>query len=384
MLTSFKIASRFLRKSKIQTLIIIMGIAIGVSVQIFIGLLSQGLDKSLLSKVAGSFVHINITSSKGSIESWEDIERKIKAVDKNINIVSPVIEHNAFINTNNKKQNIQVRGFLPQDLNTLYDMKNKIYEGKMISKSGQALIGKDLGDKLGLKIGDKINVVNFQGKNVEVIVVGFYNLGAVKLNSIWVITDLKTAQDIADSGNKITSFELSTNDAYNADNIANNIKNSIKNNDLKIENWKDQNKLIASAIIGQKICSVIIQISVLLASVLSIMSILNISVVQKYKQIGILKAMGIKDGSAALIFLLQAFILGLVGTAVGVVLTLLYIKGFNRYIVTSDGKPIVDIIINNRFIIISSLIAVAASTLAAVFPAIKSLKLTPVEVIKNG
>jgi lipoprotein-releasing system permease protein len=384
MLTSFKISSRFLRKSKIQTLIIIMGIAIGVSVQIFIGLLSQGLDKSLLSKVAGSFVHINITSSKGSIESWEDIERKIKAVDKNINIVSPVIEHNAFINTNNKKQNIQVRGFLPQDLNTLYDMKNKIYEGKMISKSGQALIGKDLGDKLGLKIGDKINVVNFQGKNVEVIVVGFYNLGAVKLNSIWVITDLKTAQDIADSGNKITSFELSTNDAYNADNIANNIKNSIKNNDLKIENWKDQNKLIASAIIGQKICSVIIQFFVLLASVLSIMSILNISVVQKYKQIGILKAMGIKDGFAALIFLLQAFILGLVGTAVGVLLTLLYIKGFNRYIVTSDGKPIVDIIINNRFIIISSLIAVAASTLAAVFPAIKSLKLTPVEVIKNG
>jgi lipoprotein-releasing system permease protein len=384
MLTSFKIASRFLRKSKIQTLIIIMGIAIGVSVQIFIGLLSQGLDKSLLSKVAGSFVHINITSSKGSIESWEDIERKIKAVDKNINIVSPVIEHNAFINTNNKKQNIQVRGFLPQDLNTLYDMKNKIYEGKMISKSGQALIGKDLGDKLGLKIGDKINVVNFQGKNVEVIVVGFYNLGAVKLNSIWVITDLKTAQDIADSGNKITSFELSTNDAYNADNIANNIKNSIKNNDLKIENWKDQNKLIASAIIGQKICSVIIQISVLLASVLSIMSILNISVVQKYKEIGILKAMGIKDGSAAVIFLLQAFILGLIGTAVGVLLTMLYIKGFNRYIVTSDGKPIVDIIINNRFIIISSLIAVAASTLAAVFPAIKSLKLTPVEVIKNG
>jgi len=384
MLTSFKIASRFLRKSKIQTLIIIMGIAIGVSVQIFIGVLSQGLDKSLLSKVAGSFVHINITSSKGSIESWEDIERKIKAVDKNINIVSPVIEHNAFINTNNKKQNIQVRGFLPQDLNTLYDMKNKIYEGKMISKSGQALIGKDLGDKLGLKIGDKINVVNFQGKNVEVIVVGFYNLGAVKLNSIWVITDLKTAQDIADSGNKITSFELSTNDAYNADNIANNIKNSIKNNDLKIENWKDQNKLIASAIIGQKICSVIIQFFVLLASVLSIMSILNISVVQKYKQIGILKAMGIKDGSAALIFLLQAFILGLIGTAVGVLLTMLYIKGFNRYIVTSDGKPIVDIIINNRFIIISSLIAVAASTLAAVFPAIKSLKLTPVEVIKNG
>jgi lipoprotein-releasing system permease protein len=254
----------------------------------------------------------------------------------------------------------------------------------MVDKDGEGLIGKDLKDKLGINIGDKINIVNFDGKKTQLTVVGFYDLGAVKINSIWIITNLKTAQDLSELGDKVTFMEISVKDPYTADVIENKIQSYFKDKDLNIKNWKEENKLIASAIIGQRICSIIIQFFVLLAATLSIISILNISVVQKYKQIGILKAMGIKDGSAALIFLLQAFILGVIGTVVGIFFTLLYIKGFNNYIITSDGKPIVNIIINIRFIGMSSLIVVGASTLAAIFPALKSFKLNPVEVIKNG
>lgn len=385
MLTSLKIAVRFLRSSKIQTFIIAIGIAIAVSVQIFIGLISQGLEKSLLSKVVGSFVHISITSStKEDIEAWKGIKDKISSVDADITTVAPVADYYTFISLGDKKKNVQVRGLLPEDINTLYDMKNKVYEGKMINKSGQALIGKELKNKLNINIGDKIDIVNFQGMKTQLTVSGFYDLGAVKLNSAWIITDLNTAQGLSGLGDKITSMEISVKDAYNADYIGSDIQNHLKDRDLKVENWKEQNKFVASAIVGQKICSIIIQFFVILAAVLSIMSILNISVVQKYKQIGILKAMGIKDGSAGLIFLLEAFILGVIGTALGILFTLLYIKGFNRYIVASDGKPIINIIINNRFIMLSSLISVGSSILAAIFPALKSLRLSAMEVIKNG
>ena len=384
MLTSLKIAIRFLRSSKIQTFIIIFGIAIGISVQIFVGLLSQGLERSLLSKVIGSMVNISITSDKDGIESWQTIEKEIKNISNDITTVAPGVQHNALIQLGRKKENIQVRGFLPEDADKLYDMKHKVYEGKMIDKDGEGLIGKDLKDKLKINIGDKINIVNFDGKKTELTVAGFYDLGAVKINSAWIITNLKTAQDLSEIGDKITFMELSVKDPYNADVIENKIQNFFKDKDLNIKNWKEENELVASAIIGQRICSIIIQFFVLLAAALSIISILNISVVQKYKQIGILKAMGIRDGSAALVFILQAFILGVIGTAVGILFTLLYIKGFNKYIITSDGKPIVDIIINIRFIGTSALIAVAASTLAAIFPALKSFKLNPVEVIKNG
>ncbi|WP_097027894.1 ABC transporter permease [Clostridium peptidivorans] len=384
MLTSLKIAVRFLKSSKIQTFIIVIGIAIAISVQIFIGLLSQGLEKSLLSKVVGSFVHITVTSSKESIDSWKNVKEKIKAVDTNITTVAPVVDHYTVISPDNNKQNVQVRGFIPEDINTLYDMKAKLYEGNMINKPGQALVGKELKNKFNINIGDKIDIISSQGRKTQLTVSGFYDLGAVKLNSAWIMTDLKTAQDLSGLGEKVTSMEISVKDAYNADYIGSNIKKMLKDKDLKVENWKEQNKFVASAIVGQKICSIIIQFFVLLAAVLSIMSILNISVVQKYKQIGILKAMGIKDGSAAFIFLLEALILGAIGTAVGILFTLIYIKGFNKYIVTSDGKPIVNIIINNRFIIMSSLISISSSILAAIFPALKSFRLSAMEVIKNG
>lgn len=384
MLASLRIAIRFLVNNKIQTFIIVFGIAIGISVQIFVGLLSQGIEKGLLTKVLGSVVHISVTSKKDSIESWQNIKSEIKNTDEGIVTVAPGVQHNAIVMVGSKKQDIQIRGFSPEDADKLYDINHKVYEGNMISKDGEAIIGKDLRDKLKVNIGDTIDIVNFDKKKIKLTVTGFYDLGAVKINSVWIITNLKTVQDLSEIGDKVTFMEISIRDPYNADVIENKIRNSLKNEDLNIKNWKEENKLIASAIIGQKVCSAIIQFFILLASDLSIISILNMSVVQKYKQIGILKAMGIKDEFAALVFILQAFILGVIGTVIGIVFVFLYIKGFNRYIVSADGRPLVDIIINIRFISISALIDVSASTLAAIFPALKSFKLDPVEVIKNG
>ena len=384
MITALKIAWRFLIKSKIQTLIIILGIAIGISVQIFVGLLSTGLETSLLDKVVGNSTHITIYPKNNKIGNYHKVQEKIKKLDSKIVSVAPVVEYNASINFNHMTEPIQIRGFISKDLDLLYNIKDKIYKGRPIQNPGETLIGKELSEKLGLKLKDNINIVTPDRRKITLKVVGFYDFNTMKVNKTLVITDLKAAQDLADFGDSATSMELSTSDPYNADSIAAKIEKGLNDNNLKIENWKDQNKLLVSAIMGEKVCSVIIQLSVMIATVLSIISIMSISVVQKYKQIGILKAMGIKDSSAATIFLIQAFILGVVGTCLGVGLTYLYIKGFNRYTGSSDGTPLVTIIINYSFIIKISIIDILASTLAAFFPAIKSFKLTPVEVIKNG
>jgi len=384
MFTALKVAWRFLIKSKIQTLVIILGIAIGISVQIFVGLLSKGLETSLLDKVVGNSTHITIYPKNNKIENYHKTEEKIKKSDNKVVSVAPVVEYNATINFKHMYEPIQIRGFISKDLDLLYNIKDKIYKGRAIRGPGEILIGKELSEKLGLKLKDNINISTPDNRKITLKVVGFYDFNTMKVNKTLVITDLKAAQDLAGFGDAATSLELSTSDPYNADIIASKIEKGINDKNLKIENWKDQNKLLVSAIMGEKVCSIIIQLSVMIAAVLSIISIMSISVVQKYKQIGILKAMGIKDGSAAFIFLTQAFILGIVGTCLGVFLTYLYIKGFNRYTSSSDGTPIVTIIINYRFIIKLSIIDIVASTLAAFFPAIKSYKLTPVEVIKNG
>jgi len=385
MFTALKIAWRFLINSKLQTFIIILGIAIGISVQIFVGLLSMGLETSLVDKVVGNSTHITIYPKNNIIENYQVKENKIKKMDGKIISVSPVVEYNASANLRDITQPVQIRGFVSKDLEALYNIKDKIYSGKAVKNPNEVLVGKELSEKLGLKIKDNINIVTPDNRKMVLKVVGFYDLGTIKVNKILVITDLKTAQNLAGFGDAATSMELSTSDPYNADIIASNIIKGLNDKNLKIENWKDQNKLLVSAIMGEKVCSLIIQISVMIAAVLSIISIMSISVVQKYKQIGILKAMGIKDGTTAFIFLIQTFILGILGTSLGVGLTYLYVKGFNRYIISpNDGTPIVNIIINYNFIIKLCIIDIIASTSAAFFPAIKSYKLTPVEVIKNG
>lgn len=385
MFTALKIAWRFLLNSKIQTLVIILGIAIGISVQIFVGLLSTGLETSLLDKMVGNSAHITIYPKNKKIENYQEKASKIKKMDSRIRSVAPVVDYQTAINFNHMTEPIQVRGFVSKDLDSLYKIKSKIYLGRAINNTGEALVGKELSQKLGLKIKDNIYIIDSNGKKLELKVVGLYDFDTIKVNKTLVITDLKNAQELAGIDDAASTMELSTSDPYNADIIAGKIQKGLSDKSLKIENWKAQNKLLVSAIMGEKVCSVVIQLSVMIAAVLSIISIMSISVVQKYKQIGILKAMGIKDGTAASIFLIQALILGIVGTCLGVGLTYLYIKGFNRYTGSADGgKPLVTIIINYSFIIKLSIIDIIASTLAAFFPAIKSFKLTPVEVIKNG
>ncbi|MBP1863038.1 lipoprotein-releasing system permease protein [Clostridium tetanomorphum] len=413
MFTSMKIAFRFLTKGKLQSFMIILGIAIGVSVQIFIGLLSKGLEGSLLSKVAGSATHIAIYSKNSDISNYKLIENKIKTVE-GISTICPELNKHAVIKVDDKnseqnveneiknkneikskiayeneekkgkREGIYLRGFMLDRMNKLYNMESKIYKGKMAYKDNEVIIGKDLNEKLGVNIGDKVTLLTSDGNDLEVVVTGFYDIGAVKVNSSWVITNLATVQKLTGVGDKINAIEMGLKDPYVADVMAKKLEKILGDKNLKFENWKEQNKMLVSAMSGQKICTIIIQFFVLLATVLSIVSILGISVVQKYRQIGILKAMGTKDGSASSIFLFQAFMLGVLGTLLGVYLNFVYIQEFNKHIVTADGKPIVDIIINKRFILISAGIDIIASTIAAFFPAIKSFKLSPVEVIKNG
>lgn len=127
-----------------------------------------------------------------------------------------------------------------------------------------------------------------------------------------------------------------------------------------------------------------IQVFVLLAVLLGITSVLAISVVQKSKQLGILKAMGIKDSTASLIFLFQGLILGVIGAIVGTGLGLSLTYIFSNFVLNPDGTPLVPFYLDYGFIAISIVIAILASTLAAFVPARKSSKLTTIEVIKNG
>lgn len=386
MILSFKIAARFLTSSKGQTILIAVGIAIGVSVQIFIGLLIQGLQQSLIEKTVGNSSQITISSGNDNklIENWEDKLKRVKNTDRRIENLSVSADSSAFASFDKKLAPVLVRGLNKEWSEGIYQLSNSIYEGSTVTKPGQILVGKELRDEFGLSIGDRIKISTASGKSESMEVVGFFDLKVASLNKSWIITDLKTSQELFDFGNAVTAIEMQLSDVFMADTIAQSVEAALNEPSLKVDNWKAQNESLLSGLNGQSISSIMIQVFVIISVVLGIASVLAISVMQKSRQIGILKAMGIRDSSSSLIFLFEGVILGVVGAVLGIILGIGLIYMFTKFAVNPDGTPIIEIYMNNGFVILSGLIAVLAAISASLIPAGKSSRLSPIEVIKNG
>jgi len=384
----FKIAVRFLKSSKGQTILIAIGIAIGVSVQIFIGSLIQGLQKSLIDKTIGNSSQITVISNKDdkTIENYEEKLSQIKFSDSRIQKISAAADSPAFIKYSDKTAPMVIRGFDLGQENDLYNIKSKIYEGNMPKDLYEVLIGKNLKEQFNINIGDEVSLFTPNGKTKKSIVTGFYDLKVSSINKSWIITSIKTSQDIFDFKNKVTSIEMqvSSKDVFKADEIAIKVGEKLSDDNIKVENWKAQNEELLSGLNGQSVSSLMIQVFVLISVTLGIASVLAITVVQKSKQIGILKAMGIKNRDASKIFLYQGLLLGIAGALLGIILGISLMIIFTKFALNPDGTPVIPIYLDYKFIAISGIIAVGSASIASLIPARSSSKLEPIEVIKNG
>lgn len=385
MLLPLKIATRFIKTNKAQTTLIVLGIAIGISVQIFIGLLIQGLQKDLINTTIGSTPHIFISSQSDSrIKNWQGIIDQIKTnYQGGVKEVTAAVELPAFIDNNGLTEGILVKGFSLSQADEIYKISPRL-EGRLPEEKNQIIIGEDLAVQLGISIGDKVKLNSFSGEGIAVEITGIFDFKIAAINKSWILTNLTTAQQFFGLGNEITSIQISLVNVFEADSISLKLSQDLNRDDMLVENWKDQNQQLLSGLQGQSVSSLIIQIFVMLAVLLSIASVLAITVMQKSKQIGILKAMGIKDKGASLIFMSQGLILGTMGAFAGVILGLLLIFAFTAFAVNPDGTPVVNVYLNYSFIFLSMVIAIIASGLASLLPARKSSRLNPIEVIKNG
>lgn len=382
---AFKIAIRFLKSGKGQTLLIILGIAVGVSVQIFIGSLIQGLQKSLIDKTIGNSPQITVTSNTDgqTIEDYSTIIKELSELKKEITGISAAVDGPALISENNKNYSVLIRGLDLENADKIYRVNEKIYEGSKPTGDNEILIGRELKEELGMSLGDTVKVLTDSGQINELTITGFYDLKVSSINKSWMITTLKTAQNIFSLDSKVTGIEMQVKDVFKADTIAKEIDSKLGSN-FKTENWKEQNAELLSGLNGQSISSIMIQVFVMIAVLLGIASVLAITVIQKSRQLGILKAMGIKDRTASLIFLFEGLLLGAAGAILGIAFGFLLGYLFTKFALNPDGTPVVELYINIGFIGISAVVAVLASTLASLVPARRSSKLNPIEVIKNG
>ncbi|MGL5633510.1 MAG: ABC transporter permease [Sarcina sp.] len=381
---SLKIAARFLKSNKIQTTLIALGIALGVTVQIFLGLLIKNVNTNMIQTTVGNSSQITIVNAKNASDTFNNYDSIINNIKTNypnkVTEITGVLDNPALISQDKINASVLVRGMDYGQGQNIYGVSKDLISGNMPTNKDQVAIGEGIAQKFNLKVGDKLTLQSSQGPK-KVDVSGILNMSNSQLNDTWVVTNLDYAQQMFNEKGKVNSIEmrLDNADIFNANVIASGITKDINNNALKVNNWKSQNASLLSALSGQNSSSLTIQVFIMISVVMSIASVLAISVLQKSKQIGILKAMGIKNRDAAKIFIYQGSILGVIGAiAGGIIGTGLFELFVKEVLKTPAGS------LDIGFIIISMIIAFIAATVAAIFAATKSLRLDPMQIIRDN
>ncbi len=375
---AFQIAKRFLLASKKQTMVIILGIAIGVSVQVFIGALISGLQESLVDTTIGSRSQITISIEDEYIDNYNLIIPQVEESSSNIKVVSPTLTISGSMIKDDKSEIIVFRGFDYSSADAIYKFSEKLTEGKLPQSDKEIALGVNLKNLLSLSLNDKVTFSSPTLGTEELTVVGFFDFKVNEINNTWSISTINTVQDILQEGDVVSNLEIHLLEVFDAEATSSEIK-GILSDDYSIKDWISENQQLLSGLQGQSVSSLMIQIFVIISVVLGISSTLAITVLQKSKQLGILKAMGIKDKDASFIFLFEGLILGVFGAIFGILIGIILLLSFTTF----SGTDI-PISISPAFVTLSASIAIFASTLAALSPAIKSSKLTVIEVIRNG
>jgi lipoprotein-releasing system permease protein len=379
MSVAFAIAKRFLTYSKGQTLAIMLGIAIGVSVQIFIGLLITGLQTGLIDKTVGNSAHIIVTQVDDEAFS---VSQSGFTTLKEFTSVSYAVDGALVARIGDVSASALLRSADDGAL-AIYDYENALTDGRLPKANEEVILGSLLAEELGVDFGDSLTLQTFTNATTEVTIVGIFDLSVAAINERWMVGTPQGAQALFGLGNQITSIEIQVKDVFAADGLALTLKDDLRSNYAVID-WKSQNESLLSGLNGQSISSLMIQIFVLISVVLGIASVLAITVLQKSKQIGILKAMGINDTKASLIFLFQGMILGVFGALLGVALGVGLLVSFTTFARNPDGSALIPIAFDIPFILFSAGVALVSAMIASLIPANRTRKLSPIEVIRNG
>ena len=400
-----KMAIRFLISGKTQTILIILGITIGVAVQVFLGSLIGGLQEDLINQTIGSSSHITIsaedelprqirsTYGEGSrvitfaqrednLKNYFRVESALEDLEA-VKAISPTIVGSGFASRGDKNESVVMRGIEAERADGIYDLSERIVRGEFNLGGSEILMGKDLAGELNLSPGDTVRLRTGEGVQDRFRLNGTFDLGSQDLNSSWIFMSQRRAGSLFNfGGNEVSRIETQVDDVFAAEEISSSLREQFPQ--LQIESWEETNADLLTALQSQSSSSLVIQFFIIVAVTLGISSVLAVSVVQKNRQIGIIKAIGAKPKRVGRIFLLQGGIIGALGAVFGIGLGLGLSQLFVTLVRDAAGDPLFPITIDYQFIAISFTVATVAGMIAALVPARNSARLNTVEVIQNG
>jgi lipoprotein-releasing system permease protein len=399
----WRVAIRFLREGRMQTALIIVGVAAGVAVIAYISALISGLQSNLVAKTLGTQAHISVrvpddvvtpampgqtgtfvlseTQPRAqrirSLANWQALVPLLEA-NPAINTVSPMVAGGGLALRGEATQAITLQGVDLNRYDGIIGLRGKVVSGTARLLPGEAIVGRELASDLGVRVGDRLTLQTASVTD-SARVTALIDLGIKDLNRRTVIVSLRSAQNLLGLPGGATNIDLKVNDVWAADTLAQKLRSQFP---YKIESWQENNAQLLSALNAQSVSTALIRGVVMVVVVLGIASVLVVSVVQKRREIGILRAMGATRSQVLRIFLLQGAVVGGLGSVLGIVLAGGMIWLFTRFVRGTDGLPLFDISLSSALAVQVAAIATLCSVLAAITPARRAAAMDPAQAIR--
>jgi lipoprotein-releasing system permease protein len=399
------VALRFLREGRVQTLFIISGIAIGVGVIVFMSALLAGLQGNFITRVLSAQSHIQLLSPQEVtrplrqdgeqhlnlpliqpplqrmklIDQWPSVVAQIKTMS-DVKVVAPVASGSALVLRGSASRAISVVGMEPESYYRIVDLGAKLLRGTAQLTTSDVLIGTDLATELGVDVGDKLRLSAASGATATLTIAGIFDLGSKGANQRMTYVPLRIAQNLLGMAGGVNGIEVSVFDVYAAERVAQRITAATG---VQADSWIKSSAQFFVAISAQTTANTVIRFFVGLSVAFGIASVLVVSVVQKSREIGILRAMGISRGQILRIFLLQGGLLGLSGAVVGSVLGAAGLVLWQSLAKNADGTPLFGLVLDPMLFVIALLLASVTGLGAAFAPALRAARLDPVVAIRG-
>ena len=378
---------------------ITVGVAVGVAVIIFISALIQGLQSNIVERTLGTQAHIRLLSPDEvnqivqpaagtvqllqedkraqrlrSINNWQQITETLDQLPV-LTAVSPVVSGPAFVQRGDAIQSVALVGINLERYQQIIPLKEYLVSGQLRIGADDVMIGSQLAKDLGVQVGSKLRLDTGRENNALVNVAGIFELGVRELDARYVYLDLKQAQSLLSLPGGVTVIDLTIADIFEADNIAAQIGRLTS---LKAESWIKTNAQLMNAITAQSLSTNMIIIFVAISVAFGIASVMSVSVVQRTREIGILRATGATQLQILRIFLFQGAIFGLLGSILGSAVSYGLVWIFNTF-----GPGLFYIPLSINLVILALLLATLTGVLAAAIPSRRAAALDPVEAIRH-
>ncbi|MDD5072850.1 MAG: ABC transporter permease [Candidatus Omnitrophica bacterium] len=386
------VASRYLlakRREKfisIISLISVLGVAVGVCALIVVIGVMTGFDNELRDKIIGANSHV-IVEQEGGIEDSAALIKKIKT-EPHVVSASPFLDGQAFIRAKDTMQGVSIRGIVSADEAGVSKLGSYVKSGSMSAlKAGGMLIGTEMARRFSLRLGDTVSVLSpLDGSSKDFKVAGTFNSGYYEYDSSLAFIDLRDAQELFGAEGKVGGIGIRIDDELLAPQVRVRLQKEL-GFPFYVKTWIDLNRSLFSALKLEKLAMFWILALIVTVACFNIAATMIMVVMEKTKDIGILKAIGAANNSIRLIFTLQGFIVGAIGTALGVAggLGLGYLLEKYQFIKLPRDIYYIDRFpVDIQYTDVAAIVvaALAISLLACLYPAWQASRLNPVDALR--